>query len=291
MSLVLYAVAALVILALVFMAAIHLGFKAPRMANQQTPKEYGLAFKSIYVPSHQNTTLSCWWMQAHPSSCVSVIILHGWGANKSTLLPLAKPFLDLGINVLLVDAHNHGDSQTRGTSTMPKFAEDLVSVTEWLKIHQPRQSQTLIVLGHSVGAAATLLAAANTPQADGYIAIASFAHPQLMMQRQLGKLNAVPGLSWVISAYVQWVIGARFDAIAPLTSVSKIVKPVLCIHGTLDQVIPLSDFKLLCQAATPWVHCVEIAGADHDSIDLIEQHFDTIRLFLHNSLGVDYGHI
>lgn len=281
MSIAVYLLGALIALILLFIAAIHIGFRAPRLANIQTPSDYGLNYQSVQFEGKQQSLLSSWWLEAESQSTTSVVILHGWGANKSIMLPLAKPFVAAGVNVLLLDAHNHGDSEKRGTSSMPKFAEDLDSAISWLKANRPDQSQTVYVMGHSVGAAATLLNAATHPQADGYIAIASFAHPKLMMQRQLGKLNRLPGLVWLINEYVQWVIGHRFEKIAPVTSIQKISKPVLCVHGTADQVIPLGDHQMLCQAAnSKQAQCLEIPGADHDSIDLIDQHFGPIQSFV-----------
>jgi pimeloyl-ACP methyl ester carboxylesterase len=90
---------------------------------------------------------------------------------------------------------------------------------------------------------------------------------------------------YLISAYVQWVIGHRFDDIAPITSLRNIKKPVLCVHGTADRLIPLSDHHLLCQSTdSPLVVCHQVVGADHDSIDLIDQHFSVLQNFIAHSL-------
>lgn len=266
---------------LLLIVGIHVGFRAPRLANQITPSSLDLPYENLSIVTSSGKRLSCWWIASPKPSELTLVILHGWGANKSCMLPFARHCVELQANVLLMDAHNHGDSDVRGTSTMPKFSEDLTSVLIWLKQNKPSQSQSLVALGHSVGAAATLLTAARNPIADAYIAIASFAHPKLMMQRQLGKLNYVPGLYRFVSAYVQWAIGHRLDDIAPITSVQKITKPLLCIHGTADRLIPVSDFEQLCQAAnSEWVSCYQVEGADHDSIDLIDAHFDVIESFI-----------
>jgi len=274
----------LVLLAL-FVVAIHWGFRAPRLANAQTPADFGLDYSHFNITSEQHKKLACWWIPATEASRLTIVILHGWGANKSTLLPFAKHAHAMNANVLLFDAHNHGDSDSRGTSTMPKFAQDLNVVLAWLKTDNPDQAKQMVVMGHSVGAAAVLMAGAINPIADAYIAISSFAHPALMMQRQLGRLAKIPGLLYLISAYVQWVIGHRFDDIAPITSLRNIKKPVLCVHGTADRLIPLSDHHLLCQSTeSALVACHQVVGADHDSIDLIDQHFSVLQNFIAHSL-------
>lgn len=278
-----------VLLILAFVSAIHLGFRAPRLNNDVHPSAHGMNYQAHNVVGQQGSKLSVWWVEAEQPSDTTVVIMHGWGANKSLLLPLAKPFHETGYNVLMLDAHNHGDSQKRGTSTMPKFAEDVTSAVGWLKQNQTNASDKVIVVGHSVGAAAVLLAAANGLQANVVITIASFVHPKLMMQRSLQKVAGVPGLVRLISGYVQWVIGHKFDDIAPITSLSKIQQPTLLVHGDADRVIPLSDFHLLCEAQrqsekNQTIACLEIADADHDSIDKIEAHFSELNDFINQHL-------
>ena len=265
---------------LLLVLAIHLGFRAPREPNQVQPSEAGLVYQAVEFDSASRVQLSAWWLPAQSQSTHSIVMIHGWGSNRSALLPLAKSFVAAHWNVLMVDAHNHGDSEGKGDSTMPKFSLDLDAGIAWLKQAHPQQSNTIVAVGHSVGAAATLLSAARTHSADGYIAIASFAHPRLMMQRYLGGLAKIPFLSQFILSYVQWAIGHNFDDIAPVNSVQKVQAPVLCLHGNQDSVIPVDDHYWMCQQANRWVECVEIDGADHDSIELIDQHFPVIEKFL-----------
>jgi len=275
----------LILMLLAFVVVIHLSFKAPRLTNDVLPIDYDMRAETHSVIGKQGTTLSVWWIVAEQPSETTVVILHGWGANKSLMLPLAKPFQQAGYNVLLMDAHNHGDSEKRGVSTMPKFAEDLTSAVNWLNQTYPNACQKTIVLGHSVGAAAALLATAKGLKTDLVISLASFVHPKLMMQRSLQKVKAVPGLIWLISNYVQWVIGHKFDVIAPITSIKNIHQPTLLVHGTEDSVIPLSDFHILCsETQTDNVQCLEIPDADHDSIDKIEAHFSELDAFIKTHL-------
>ncbi|WP_321325057.1 alpha/beta hydrolase [Thiomicrorhabdus sp.] len=264
-----------------FIVAIHLSFRAPRFSNEVKPSDYSLNADTFEFKGNQATQLSAWWIPSNQPSDTTVLLMHGWGANKSLMLPLAKPFHDSGYNLLIMDAHNHGDSQKRGVSTMPKFAEDIQSGADWLKQNKPNKSRQLILVGHSVGAAATLLAAAKGLKANMFVAIASFVHPKLMMQRHLKKLDVIPGLVKLISNYVQWVIGHKFDDIAPSTSVTNITQPTLLVHGDADKVIPLSDHHMLCNVAPKeHIECLEIPDADHDSIDKIEQHFSSLNRFI-----------
>jgi alpha-beta hydrolase superfamily lysophospholipase len=63
------------------------------------------------------------WLLPVPSAITSLVILHGWGGNAERMLPMALPFHRAGMNVLLVDARNHGRSDRHGFSSLPRFAE------------------------------------------------------------------------------------------------------------------------------------------------------------------------
>lgn len=269
-----------------FVSIIHLGYRIPREPYAKTPDDYDWVYESLNIKNEHNTELHSWWIKAPQSSQKTAVILHGWSANKSLMLPLAESFHKNHYNVFLLDAHNHGKSEKNGAATMPKFADDLQAAIQWVKKHKPDESKFIIATGHSVGAAATLLTAArNTTQANQFIAISSFAHPKLMMQRQLQKLKKIPGLVNLISNYIQWIIGYKFDDIAPVTSLKRVnqqtqPKPILLIHGTADQLIPLSDHEMLCEQQSASIECLQIEGADHDSIDKIDENFNKVLAFI-----------
>ncbi|MDR9499916.1 MAG: alpha/beta fold hydrolase [Hydrogenovibrio sp.] len=272
----------LVVFLLVLVMAIHIGFRAPRVPNKRTPKDFDMVYDDLTVEGRDGYCLSAWWIPAREPSKVTVIMIHGWGANKSLMLPLAEPLHQRGMQVLMVDAHNHGDSDRRGVSTMPKFAEDLNSSVAWLRTEKPHAGKKIILLGHSVGAAAALLAASKDEQVKAVISLASFAHPTWVMQRQLARLSWIPGLVWLVTRYVQWVIGHHLDDIAPLNSLKRLRCPTLLIHGDQDQVVPLTDHKQLCQAAgdDQFIQCVTLAETDHASIEKIKYHFEEIDRFI-----------
>ncbi|KUJ71493.1 alpha/beta hydrolase [Thiomicrospira sp. WB1] len=273
---------ATLLLIVVFLLAVHIGFRAPRVPNVQSPKDFGMTYDDKTVEGENGCRLSAWWIPANEPSKVTVMLMHGWGANKSFMLPLAKLLHQRGMHSFLVDAHNHGDSDRRGVSTMPKFAEDLTSSVAWLRAEKPDASEQLILLGHSVGAAAALLAASNDERVNAVISLASFAHPKWVMQRQLRRIDWVPGLVWFVTRYVQWVIGHQLDDIAPLSSLKRLRCPALLVHGDRDQVVPITDHKQLCQAAggDQFIQCAALAETDHASIEKIEYHFEEIDWFI-----------
>ena len=180
------------------------------------------------------------------------------------------------------------DASTGATfSSLPRFAEDLGSVIAWARQRNP--SQKIVVLRHSIGAAAAMLAASHRTDIDLLIGLAGFAHPNLVMSRHLGRPWLPRWFRPLIMNYIQWVIGFRFDEIAPMNRIRHISCPVLLVHGTEDSVVPISDMRLIEQNALleNSVHVVAIEGAHHNSVDQFQRHTNYLIAFIHEKLSVE----
>ncbi len=272
-----------------FVLFMHIGFKAPRHAQTGDPSQLGMVFEQVFIPTEKGLKLFAWFLLSsdHPETpCVHIV--HGWGANTQMMLPLAEPFYRAGMNVLLVDARNHGSSPDDGISSLPKFAVDAEASVEWLKNRTGGHGGPIALLGHSVGAGAALLVASRRDDIEAVISIASFAHPLWLMQRHLQRpyksLILLRLMAPVVMAYTQWMIGYKFENIAPMNALCKVKCPVLLVHGTKDEVIPLSDLRAIeenCPNKTPEVLLIE--GAGHEAIDKIKKHEKELVDFLHRA--------
>ncbi len=279
-TIILVIAASLTILSGLFLLAVHYGFKAPRIVEKGDPGDFGVKFKQVDIPAKNGTKLFGWHiLQSTKQAAPTVLIMHGWGVNAEVILPVALPFYHAGFNALLVDARNHGSSDGGGHSSMPTFAEDIESGLDWLK--SQHETGKIALLGHSVGAAATLLVASRRHDIDAVISIASFAHPEWLMRRYLQTLHLPRPLIAMVLRYVERVIGHRFDDIAPMNSLCKVSCPVLLVHGQVDKTIPVSDMHAIADnCAGQKAEILLIPDADHDSVDKLEQHGDELVLFL-----------
>lgn len=262
----------LLALSALFLIALHWGFQAPRLREQGTPADQGWKYETVRIPTVAGKQLFAWWLPtAESDRCI--ILLHGWGGNAELMLPMARPFLNAGMNVLLLDARNHGNSDGDTFSSLPRFAEDLEHAIDWLRQCHADSARQLVLLGHSVGAGAVLLTASRRRNIDAVISIAAFAHPEWMMKRYLGRFGLPKPMVRFILGYVQWIIGHRFSEIAPLHTVCRIDCPILLVHGRADATVPVEDARAImnssCEAR---LTLLEIDQADHDSVEKIEQH-------------------
>lgn len=243
--------------------AIRRGLRAPRVVESSRPQ--GLPWLEVRVPTINDKKLYGWFIPAGPES-PALVIMHGWGGNAEMMLPLAAPLHAAGYSLLLLDARCHGQSDDDSFASLPRFAEDIESGLRWLAMQPEVDQSALGVVGHSVGAGAALLAASRQPGVRAVVSLAAFAHPAGMMRRWLASLN-IPywPLGAYILAYVQRVIGHRFDAIAPCNTIARIACPVLIIHGMADETVPVAEAQQIYAArASDAVELLMVVGSHDD---------------------------
>jgi len=103
------------------------GLRAPRLPRQEKPD--GLSWRAVAIAGQNGKTLRAWYI---PGGRRALLLMHGWGGNAATLLPLAMHLHQAGYSLLLPDARCHGDSDDDSFASLPRFAEDVESCLGWL---------------------------------------------------------------------------------------------------------------------------------------------------------------
>lgn len=266
--------------------AILRGLRAPRIAHDLAHAHPGVAadqVRELRIPGPQGRSLAGWlvmpsgtWQRPVPA----VLVMHGWGSNAAMMWPVVPPLHESGFAVLLIDARCHGHSDREAFTSMPRFAEDIAAGLDWLK-HQPEiDSDKLALLGHSVGAAACLLHASRHQDVRAVVSLSAFAHPREVMRGFMAE-KRVPYLlvGWYVMRHVQRVIGARFNDIAPLNTITAVQCPVLVVHGLQDAVVPAIDAVRLV-ARSGRAQLLQLEGG-HDLREALAPHAVAVLAFLH----------
>jgi uncharacterized protein len=248
---------------------------SPGSANAESdtdvlhPHAHGLAALSVRIASERGQNLFAWFVPAPAyGPQPTIVLLHGWGGCGGDLMPVARVLHGIGFAVLLIDSRNHGRSDHDDHSSLPRFAQDLDCAINWLSSQAIVNAEQIVALGHSVGGAAVLLAASRRDDLCAATSISAFAHPEALMRRWFAT-RRVPywPVGWLSNRYLERVIGARFDDIAPVNTLSKARCPVLLMHGRQDTTVPVDDARhIWAQRRSANATLVEYEGG-HSSFD------------------------
>jgi len=254
-------------------------FVPPRREVHQTPADLGLPEETVWLDSVRGPRLHGWFIPVD-GRAPAVVVLHGWTGNAAHLLALAPPLHDAGFHSLFLDARSHGLSEDDDHMSMPRFAEDLEVAVHYLR---ERSDVTSVgVIGHSVGAAAVILAASRGVEIEAAVAVSAFAHPGELMKEQFTFPRPV---TWALLKAIESVIGYRYGEIAPRNRIGEVPVPLLLVHGDADEVVPVSNaFELHNQA--PETELLIVPGGTHSDLTDFEPFFTDVMNFLETHLVV-----
>ena len=166
---------------------------------------------------------------------------------------------------------------------MLRFAEDLGTAVEYLR---DREDVTdVAVIGHSVGAAASIYYASHHDDVSAVVAVASFAHPGELMDENLRLPRPV---RWAVLRAIETMIGKGFDDIAPRSRIGQVKAPVLLVHGAKDDVVPIEDSYAL-KDRLPSAELVVVPEGGHSDLAPFEPFFGDVMSFLTDNLAPGGG--
>ncbi len=254
-------------------------FAPPQREMHSEPADYGLAGSDVWFDGPNGKRLHGWWIQADGTAPL-VIVLHGWGGNSADMLPIGPGLVDAGFHVLFLDARKHGLSEDEDFMSMPRFTEDLRTAIGVVCVRS--DVTTIGVIGHSVGAAATIYAASLDDRIDAVVAVASFAHAAEMMRE---NFPFPAPIMWALLEVVERMIGHDYDEFAPRNRIGDVTVPVMLMHGDADAVIPLRD-SLDLHDRLDGSELVVVPGGTHADLETYIPFFPTVDEFLRRSLTV-----
>jgi pimeloyl-ACP methyl ester carboxylesterase len=246
LSILVFVAAVIVVIAVIAPVLVRLAFRIRDREHASSPARFRLPAETVRIPTANGKILFGWWLNVGRHA-PTILFVHGWGANSASGLPFARSFLDAGYNLLLIDARGHGRSDTDTFASMPRFAEDTLAAVDFLAARGYRDP---VLIGHSVGGAAVLLAASMRSNGiGGVVTLGAFAHPDEVMRRWLRfhHVTCRPVAAWVLW-YVEKTIGHRFDDIAAINTIARVGVPILIVHGLADRTVPADDARRLHRA-------------------------------------------
>jgi alpha-beta hydrolase superfamily lysophospholipase len=141
----------------------YMGRRAELDVLHRTPADVDLAFEPFEATNPDGTRIAGWWLPA-ADLMATVVMVHGFGQNKSSMLGRAAVFVAAGFNVALIDLRARGESGGTRADLGPKAASDVLAAVDALVQTGRHPGGPLIGYGFSHGARAVVFAAAQAPE-------------------------------------------------------------------------------------------------------------------------------
>jgi fermentation-respiration switch protein FrsA (DUF1100 family) len=222
------------------------------MATDFLPHSAPPSVERVEFGAHNVPALLVKPQGAPPSNGLpAVLIQHGYGAEKSDLLPLASLLVSHGFIALLPDAWGHGERfPANGPNWMTQISadyfievvrntvDDMHDALTMLASVPGARSDQLIVSGFSMGAVASLIVGSEDERAAGLIAASGSPLPDLLPVRLFGATPpSEESETWALAHDA----AANIGRLAP--------KPLLIQHGRADDMVPVSGAIRLYETA------------------------------------------
>jgi hypothetical protein len=203
-----------------------------------------------------------------------IVFLHGIADNRQSGIGVADRMLRRGYDVFTFDARAHGRSSGSACTYGYHERHDVSRALDALG------ASRAILVGHSLGAAVALQAAAGDERVTAVVAASAFSDlPTIVRER--ARWFHLPE-RYVEAVLVRAGEEAHFSAwdASPVVLADRITVPVLLLHGAADRKTPSAHSQRIHAALHGPRRLVVLPGVGHDEILGREEAWREIESFL-----------
>jgi pimeloyl-ACP methyl ester carboxylesterase len=134
----------------------------------EIPVDNDLVYEDVVFETADGLTLHGWYLPGENGA--AVMLLHGLGSNRMSMLGLAKGLAEAGYGVLLFDLRGHGDSDGDFVPYGGPEAQDVKAAVSYLQARPDVDSKRIGALGWSLGAQVAIMGAAQDENVKAVVA-------------------------------------------------------------------------------------------------------------------------
>jgi pimeloyl-ACP methyl ester carboxylesterase len=240
----------------------------------RTPAAYGLAFEPVQFASRDDGTALRGWLIPPPAGVTpqrAVVSVHGKGANRENgpgngSLEISASLARQGHPVLAFDLRGSGESGGRQVTLGARESGDVRGAIDFLEGRR-LAARGVDLLGYSMGAATSLLAAAADSRVHAVAEDSGYADLGEVLAKQVPKASHLPrAFTPGTLLMARLLLGVDALAIRPIDGLPALTRrgvPLLIIHGEADDVIPLRHGRRLAAAYGPGAQTLFVPHAGH----------------------------
>ncbi len=265
----------------------NLILKIPRLPLDSNPKTFGHDYELFKVTTDDGVELEGWFIPCKKNSQTTIVVLHGWGANRSDVLA-STLFLNADYNMVYFDFRNHGRSGGSKTSLSCLEVQDFLTVIRYLKYQKSEYAKEMGVYGFSMGGAIAITGSSQVREVKAVIAESPFSSFDHIVTRYAKIFYGIPSyLVPITLTFARIRLGFNPEKCAPIHWIDKLSpRPFFLIQGGNDLRMPVSEGQALYDKAGEPKEIWTVAGADHGTIrqDFADQYQHRIHAFFNRYL-------
>lgn len=213
------------------------GTRSSERNRPETPATYGATFEDVSFTSEDGNVLTGWRLPSTGTG-TTIVMTHGLFRSRFELIERGCDLWRLGFGVVLYDLRRHGSSPAEFSTIGYEERHDVTAAVGVARDRAP--GDRIVLFGVSMGAAATLLAAAETEGITAVVADSSFLSLSHTVSHHLARARIptvpfAPLLVWMTAGRMSFD-PSDFDVRA---AVERIPCPILFIGGGQDDRMPI----------------------------------------------------
>ncbi len=191
----------------------------------------------------------------HPRG--TIIYLHGVADNRGSASNVIRRYTAKGFDVIAYDSRAHGDSEGSICTYGYFEKEDVRKIVDRIE-HGP-----IVLMGHSLGAAIAIQAAAGDQRIATVVAAETFSDLRTIARERAPWFltDDIIARSFLVAEQ-----SGRFevDAVSPERAAKDVHVPVLLIHGTNDRETPAAHSQRVMSALAGPKRLILVEGVGHN---------------------------
>ena len=238
-----------------------------RFKPEHNPGSRQMPFEEVRFAARGGDADLAGWFVPVAGSKRALILVHGKDSNRSRFMEnsgaIAVELHRRAFSLLLIDLRGHGQSSDSPLSFGIKEHRDILGGFDYL-VRRGFPAGAVGVLGQSMGAASTILAAAAEPGIAAAVSDCAYSDIGRVIDRQFSQSTGLPSWFAPSTRLFGWlIVGVDPLSARPVQVVSQIApRPLFLIHSGADALIPVghaADLRLAAEHSRLWV----IEGAAH----------------------------
>jgi pimeloyl-ACP methyl ester carboxylesterase len=229
-----------------------------------SPKDYDLSFEDVEFPAKDGVAISGWYLGGGSRRAV-VACGHGLFRSRREVLDRAAFFRQLGYDTLVFDFRRHGSSEGERVTIGYQERLDFDGAAAFLEERRP--GAPVVLYGVSMGAAAAILSARETPDVAAVIADSPFGSIEETVDHHVTLFLGLPRFPFATA--LLWFLELRggfdrrdFDVRKAAAVLGD--RPLLVIAGEADSRMPPELQRAIFEASpSPKSRFEVFEGAGH----------------------------